>query len=371
MVIEPAALHLRFRDDATSEPLAPPDVGAFLPSRAAAAAPPPREELGVLPGTRPADPDCPLVIFLQHPEFGIPAPGYDHSLPDLECWNVRPTTFGWIATVPPPTRGPRRAVQVLAGCLALALPIPADALVQAPVTSPSPVQAPASQTAPARTPATQTPASQTASPRAPASQPATEPTATAEPEPAATAEPEPEPAVTPPAPRGPDPTGSAVTDAAWEGVDGFDVVAELKGGKVLRGRVGAVQAETFTLIDSSDGQILVIPKSGVSSLRAYVPPPIPSKNGTGMIIGGSVLTALGVPVFITGIAFVAICPSCVYLHLPMLVVGGGSLGGGIPLITKGIQRRTAFQKALQEHRVTPMVSRTPYGGWQGGLQVRF
>ena len=359
MVLEPAALHLRFRDDAaTSEPLAPPDVDAFLRSSTPAAGPPPRsrEELGALPGTRPADPDGPLVIFFQHPEFGIPAPGYDHSLPDLECWSVRPTTFGWIASVPPPTRGPRRAAQVLAGCLALALPTRADALVQAPWTIPPPVQAPAGQTSAARAPTPQPP----------------EPTAAAAPDPAAAPEANPAPApAPPPPPQAPGPFGSAVTDAAWEGVDGFDVVVELKGGKRLRGRVGAIQADTFTLIDSTDGQILVIPKNGVSSLRAYVPPPIPTKTGTGMIIGGSVLTALGVPIFITGIAFVAICPSCVYLHLPMLVIGGGGLGGGIPMLSKGIQRRTAFQKALQEHRVTPMVSRTPYGGWHGGLQIRF
>ncbi|MBA3545932.1 MAG: hypothetical protein H0T76_05590 [Nannocystis sp.] len=359
MVLEPAALHLRFRDDtATSESLAPPDVGAFLRSSTPAAGPPSpppsrppshlEEELGVLPGTRPADPDGPLVIFLQHPEFGIPAPGYDHSLPDLECWSVRPTTFGWIASVPPPIRGLRRTAQVLAGCLALALPTHADALVLAPATPSPPVQAPA-----------QRPTESVPTPAA-----AAESTPVAAPEPA--------PAVTPPPPQALDPLlNSTVADAAWEGVDGFDVIVELKGGKTLRGHVGAVQTDTFTLINGIDGQVLVIAKSGVSSLRAYVPPPIPTKTGTGMIIGGSVLTTLGVPVFLTGIVFVALCPSCTYLHLPMLVIGGGALGGGIPMISRGIQRRTAFQSALQERRITPMVSRTPYGGWQGGLQVRF
>lgn len=368
MVIEPAALHLRFRDDDASFEPAPPDVSAFL--RSSDPPPPsPPEEFGVVPGTRPAEPDGPLVIFLQHPEFGIPAPGYDHSLPDLECWNVRPTNFGWIATVPPPTSGVRRAAQLLAGCLALALPTRADALVLAPAVPPPPVQAPATPTASPRATANQIPPAATpASQAAPAAQPATEPPPVAVPE----SVPAPEAApVVAPAPPPWTADRNAVTDAAWEGVDGFDVIVELKGGKVLRGRVGAVQNETFTLIDKSDGQILVIPKSGVASLRAHVPPPIPTKTGTGLIIGGSVLTALGIPVFITGVTFLAICPSCVYLHLPMLVIGGGGLGGGIPMITRGIQRRNAFQRAIQEHRVSPMVTRTPFGGWQGGLQVRF
>ncbi|MEZ4447902.1 MAG: hypothetical protein R3B09_00395 [Nannocystaceae bacterium] len=298
------------------------------------------------------------MIFLQHPEFGIPALGYDRSLPDLKSWSVRATTFGWLASVPAARRGPgpRRAAQVLAGCLALTLPARADALAPAPTAAP-PVQTPSS-----------------ASARAP--ELPTEPESLAEEGPATSTEgatpPEPSPIVAPPSPATSSAYGSAaVTDAAWEGVDGFDVVLELKGGRVLRGRVGAVQLDTFTLIDSESGQVLVIPKSGVSSLRVYVPPPIPTKTGTGLIVGGSLLTAAGVPVFISGVVFLAVCPSCVYLHLPMLVIGGGALGGGIPMISRGVQRRSAFQKALQEHRLAPVVSRTPYGSWNGGLRIRF
>jgi hypothetical protein len=377
MVFEPATLHLRFSDDAArSGPPAPPDVEAFLGRPPASADPQLEDEFGVLPGDGPVDPAGPLVIFLQHPEFGIPAPGHD-GLPDLGSWSVRPTIFGWLASISPPTRsaGPRRACQVLAGCLALTLPIPGNALADAPASPPQPVQAPAAATTSARTPA-----APTTSTRAPASPPAIVPasptTSAPTPAPAPASVPTPpvttEPAEakpTPPPPRVQD--TRVLEDAAWDGIDGFVVVVVLKGGKNMRGRVGAVQADTFTFIDSADGQILVIPKSGVQTVRAYVPPPLPTQNGGGLIAGGSVLTALGVPVFLTGIAFVAICPSCTYLHIPMLVVGGGAMGGGIPMIAKGVKRRTAFQKALEEHRVVPMVSRTPGHGWTGGLQFRF
>lgn len=363
MEIEPGALPLRFRDHAVPLDAATPDLAAFL--RAPAEDAPTDDALGVLPGRGPADPDGPLVVFFQQPDFGIPAPGYDHRLPDLAAWNIRTETSGWIATVPPPTRapGPRRAVQVLAGCLALALPTHADA---APAPTPVVQKPTASATTaePARKPA---PATATA---------ATPPALPPEPEPQPVAvEPAPAPAVTPPPVVTPPPpvapVRDPVADAAWAGVVGIDVVLGLKGGKVLRGRVGAVQLDTFTLINRADGQILVIPKSSVTSLRAYIPPPLPTKNGTGLIAGGSVLTALGVPVFITGVTFLAICPSCTYLHLPMLIVGGGALGAGIPMISRGIQRRTAFQRAVQEHQLSPMVTRTPYGGWSGGLQLRF
>lgn len=391
MVFEPAGLHLRFRDDAaTSAPPTAPDVDAFLRGPRAPATSPdvdacPRapttpgidEELGVLPGTRPLDDAAPLVIFLQHPEFEIPAPGQPGDLPDLTSWSVRPTTFGWVATVSPPPRsaGPRRAAQVLAGALALTLPIPTLALADAPATPP---------TATTRaTPATTTPATTkpTTPPTTPTPSATPAPTATATP-PAPPTLPEPtEPAATPtdpewtpgamavPPPRVQD--SKALADAAWDGIDGLIVVVKLKGGKSLHGRVGAVQADTFTFIDSTDGEILVIPKSGVASVRAYIPPPLPEKTGGGLIAGGSVLTALGVPVFITGIVFVALCPSCTYLHVPMLVVGAAGLGGGIPMINKGIQRRTAWQKAVEERRISPVVSRTPYHSWTGGLQFRF
>lgn len=365
MVTEPDALHLRFRD-AAIEPHEPP-LAAFAGPAAARV----EDECGVLPGARPHDPDGPIVVFLQQHEFAIPTPG-DAGAPDLESWSVRPTTFGYFAEVAPrpaATRhaGPRRAAQVFAGCLALTLTVSTDALADAPAAARPPAAASTPAPAPTRA-ASAAPASETRpSPTTP-ELPPDSPPATTPPTPPTTTPPTSETA-RPPPPKILD--TRALAEAAWEGIDGFVVVLELKGGRIMRGRVGAVQAETFTFIDGEDGRILVIPKSGVSSLRAYVPPPIPSQTGGGLIAGGSVLTALGVPVFITGIAFVAICPSCVYLHLPMLFVGGGAMGGGIPMISKGIQRRTAFEKAIQEHRVTPVVQRTQFHGWTGGLQFRF
>ena len=373
-MIEPAGLHLRFRDDAaTSGSSEPPDVAAFVRAPSTRA---PREEFAVLPGSRAVDAGEPIVVFLQQAEFGIPAPGYDASLPDLESWSVQATKFGWIATVAPPARGPGpwRAARVIAGCLALTLPIPALALA-APA-SPAPA-GPTSPPAAAMASPTSAPAAAKANPTTPAPASSSAPVVPAPtaapvpaPAPAAGTKPEWTPGVMPPPPsRVQD--SKALADAAWAGVDGIVVTIELKGGKSLHGRVGAVQADTFTFIDGDDGQILVIPKSGVASLRAYVPPPLPTQTGGGLIAGGSVLTGIGVPVFITGIAFVAICPDCIYLHLPMLVVGGGAIGGGIPMISKGMQRRSAFQRAVEERRISPVVTRTPYQGWYGGLQVRF
>jgi hypothetical protein len=376
--IEPAALNLRFRQrESTSAPL---DVGAFLrssratqpdpratatevaarPDEAAPTHQQPRPEIGVLPGPRPLDPEGPLVVLLQRPEFGVPDLGAGQRLPPLSSWHVRPTTFAWIAHVEPRRRGAphSRVVQVLAACVALALPTTTGA---APPTVRGPV--PPQPAVEVEAPEVETPTD------AAAVEDAAEFDDRAAAEPAPAAKPVPTPTSVP-ASLASDASRDALTDAAWEGVDGFEVVLELKGGKVLRGRVGAVQEDTFTLIDTSNGQILVLAKSAVTSLRVYIPPPVPTKTGTGMLVGGGILTALGVPIFISGVVFLGVCPSCTYLHLPMLIIGGGALGGGIPMISTGVQRRNAFRRAVAESRVTPLVSRTRYG-WNGGLSVRF
>jgi len=352
------ALRLRFRGPASHDQ--PPDLSAFV---RAPAGPPPSpartSPIGVHPGGAPLRPHAPLVVFFQYADHGIPdlEIGPLGRPADVSSWSLRPTTFGYLAAVPPrrPGGAARRAAWVVAACLPLVFPA-ADALA---------ADGPA--------PAVQQPAKDAADPRPPAldgDDEVTEPTASPEPAP----EPEPEPGIDavkqapPPAPDpGPDPT---LVDAAWEGVDGFDVELELKGRQMMRGRVGAVQRDTFTLIHAKTGAVLVLPKSGVRSLRVRIPPPVPSKTGQGLLIGGGILTAVSAPVFISGLTFLGLCPSCASLHLPMLLIGGGGLAGGIPMIVRGTRLRQTYRKALEEHGVMAMALPTRHG-WTGGLSFRF
>jgi hypothetical protein len=131
-----------------------------------------------------------------------------------------------------------------------------------------------------------------------------------------------------------------------------------------------VQHDTFTLIQAETGHVLVLPKSGVVSLRVYMPPPLPSKRGTGMIVGGSIITTIGAPVFISGLVMLGIYPSGVAIHLPLLFIGAGALAGGIPMIVTGSRRRRAYNEALEERELAPVVIRTRHG-WTGGLRFRF
>lgn len=365
-------LQLRFRGPEVVP--SPPDTAAFCRRGAAASdvdvqARP--HEVAVLSGRQSLVEGEPLVIFFQHADFGIPPIAFAAiSAPlDVTSWCVRPTVFGWLASVPYERRtlGRSRASWVIAACLPLALVSEAAA---APVDKGA-IQRPKKPVAPPvveASPAEPEPTGDLSNPfdgSPPPSDPPTEPVPE---DPAAetTATPQPPP---PPKPT-PSATDPAIVDAAWEGVDGFDVELKLKGGRRMRGRVGAVQRETFTLIESGSGAVLVLPKSGVLSLRARTPPKLPTKTGGGLLAGGIVLTSIASPVFISGVAFVAICPSCTYIHLPLLIIGAGMLAGGIPMTVLGARRRMEYRRILEERALTPVVSRTPHG-WTGGLRLRF
>lgn len=370
------ALCLRFREPDVSDE--PPDVKAFerrgRPSTAIHSKESERgEAIGVLARGGSLEPRAPLVVFLRHIGYGIPAPhgdGLAERVPDLGSWSLRPTMFGWLASVPPPAprseRQRSRVAWIVAACLPLVLPAEVAA---APRPQLPPVQVPEPSASGTRTSGT------TSEPRAeseaePAPETGTEPGPTEGSTEAASDPPVPlpEPA---PALDGVSDVDQATIDAAWEGVDGFDVELRLKGGGNMRGRVGAVQRDTFTLIQSKTGAVLVLPKSGVVSLRVATPPPLPPRNGTAALVGGSILTAVGTPVFISGLTFLGIAPSSPALHLPMLLIGGAALAGGIPLLVRGSRQRRAYQEALQERALSPVVMRTPHGGWTGGLRLRF
>lgn len=376
-------LQLRFRGHEVVH--APADAAAFCgrPNASGAEVHVRPHEVAVMNGRQPLAPRTPLVIFFQHADFGIPPIAFDpDDLPDVASWSVRPTVFGWLASVPCERRtlGRSRATWVIAACLPLALvseaaAAPADlssrsrarpdeGAIQRPKTPRGVVPPPVVEEPPTE-PAPTGDISNPFDGSPPPSDPTTEPVPE-DPTEETTTSPEP-----PPPPKATSPTSDpAVLDAAWEGVDGFDVELKLKGGRRLRGRVGAVQRETFTLIENGSGAVLVLPKSGVVSLRARTPPKLPTKTGGGLLAGGIVLTSIATPVFISGVAFVAICPSCTYIHLPLLIIGAGMLAGGIPMTVIGARRRMVYRRILEEHALTPVVSRTPHG-WTGGLRLRF
>jgi len=376
---DPVILRLRTtghteRDDA-------PPVDAFCRPRAPE--PEPRDVAVV--GRGEAEQDA-VVVFFRHTTYGIPPVSLTTAAtrPDVGSWHLRPTVFGYLAEVPrAPVRAPSRArvAWVVAAGLSLVAPAQAMAAPDAvPVQRPRTVPTPPADTADTADTVDTADTADTAEPGATAT--AAEPDGDDGPTPPAlpadsgdTTDPQPAPELpttTPPPAATADPFGLDATtrEAAWQGVDGFDVVVVLKGGSKIRGRVGAVQRETFTLIEHETGVVRVLPKSGVRALRVWTPPPVPVSNGTGLLVGGGILTGIGTPVFVSGVAFLAICPSCVGLHLSLLIIGGGALAGGIPMLVKGTRQRRAYREAVAKRNLMPVVTRSRYA-WTGGIRFRF
>lgn len=364
------ALDLRFRPAAP--PLDPPDVAAF--GRAAAAdttgAIPRPTAIGVAPGSAPWGEAAPsrLVVFFEHATYEIPAIGSHAGLPDLDAWSLRPTRFGWLAAVPQ-SRGrvsSTRAAWIVAACLPLALSpaaaqasAPAKPTVQAPA-KPEPEPAKTTTIAPELPPL---PGERTRDLVPPDGPPPPAPSADAV---------CPEPVVAIPEWMLEDRRAVSVVDAAWEGVIGYDVELELKGGRDIDGRVTAVQPDTFTLIHRETGVVRVLQKSSVVRLRVAMPKPLPTQDGMGMLVGGGLLTAIGAPVFLSGAVFLGVCPSCAGLHIPLLLTGAGALGGGIPMLVGGTRRRRAYNEAREKNRWTFAPSGSVgRQAWTGGLRLRF
>lgn len=366
---DPVILSLRTTGHA--EHVEAPPVDAFCRSR-----PPERQAQDVAVVGRGDAKDDSVVVFFRHASYGIPPVSLTvvPATPDLDSWHLRPTMFGYVAEVPrPPVRTPSRTrvAWVVAAGLSLVAPAHAQAMVAPEAV---PVQRPKTVVPNVNADEAKADDDTEAQPEDGAEDDGEDSGPPALPEDGGEAtdpEPEPEP---PPAPNAAmaDPFGLDATtrEAAWQGVDGFDVVVVLKGGSKIRGRVGAVQRETFTLIEHESGVVRVLPKSGVRALRVWTPPPVPINNGTGLLVGGGILTGVGTPVFVSGVAFLAICPSCVGLHLSLLVIGGGALAGGIPMLVKGTRQRRAYREAVEKRNLMPVVSRSRYA-WTGGIRFRF
>lgn len=360
------SLRLRTEGSASSEP----DLAAFR-GRAPADAPAFVLRPGVMARSE-------ITLFVPTGASTIPLPGAAAPPLPIAAWHLRATIPGHVTRVRPQPRdaiaadtASRRAPWLLAACLPLTFAAEAIAAPRAAgqgvgVQRPKP----SAPTLPDPSPESTTGATEGGTPD-PGDTPSTEPTTEdpAEPtseSPATSTEGEAPTDVAVPPPS----IDAAIVDAAWEGVDGFDVDLQLAGGARKRGIVGAIQRETFTLIDHESGEVFVLRKDSVVGLRVHRPEPLPLSTGGGYIGGGVVLDVIGAPMFISGVVLLAVCPSCVGIHLPLTIIGAASLGAGIPLTVKGVRLRRKYLRAAQERGLALGIAPTREG-WSGGLRFRF
>lgn len=275
--------------------------------------------------------------------------------------------FAW-----PRARGP---ALVLAACLPLALPDVAQAQVAGSAKGRSVVE-PVSVVPPTLAGSAKgrsvvvEPASVV--PPAPAPAPALAP---AQPSIASEASVVPPPVVGPtPAPR--IASAAAQLETILQGMKGREAVVYAAGAKVT-GLIIGVDGDFVTIIDvERDGKIALIPKLQIVEVRgrmAVQPSDLPT--GTGNLVAGGILVGVGAPLMLSGLVFLGITPSYLFIYLPQILPAGVMLGVGIPNLVIGMRKRRAYQAASRgsrlSERLTPAVNRTPHGSWTGGLRLQF
>jgi hypothetical protein len=163
-----------------------------------------------------------------------------------------------------------------------------------------------------------------------------------------------------------------------QGMKGREAVVYAAGTKVT-GLIIGVDGDFVTIIDAErDGKIALIPKAQIVEVRGrsaqMIEPYVDLPTGTGNLVAGGILVGIGAPLMLSGLVFLGISPSSLFLYLPQILPAGVMLGIGIPNLVIGGRKRRAYQAAMRprlSERLAPAVSRTPHGSWTGGLTLRF
>jgi hypothetical protein len=103
---------------------------------------------------------------------------------------------------------------------------------------------------------------------------------------------------------------------------------------------------------SSDGRVVNIDRANVERAtvrieqkksKVRMAPGL--RTGRGLIGVGATLIALGGPVFVSGITFLAITPEYLAITLPMMMTGGPVLAAGVAMTAVGVERRNYWREA--------------------------
>jgi hypothetical protein len=268
-------------------------------------------------------------------------------------------------------RSRRGSALVLAACLPLALPDVAQAQVAGSAKGRSVAVEPASVVppAPAGSAKGRSVAVEPASVVPPAPAPAPQPVVASE-----------APVVSPPVVGPPPPpriaSPAAQLETILQGMKGREAVVYAAGAKVT-GLIIGVDGDFVTIIDvERDGKIALIPKLQIVEVRGRMSAQETDlPTGTGNLVAGGILVGVGGPLMLSGLVFLGISPSYLFLYLPQIVPAGVMLGVGIPNLVTGMRKRRAYQAASRgsrlSERLTPAVNRTPHGSWTGGLRLQF
>jgi hypothetical protein len=182
---------------------------------------------------------------------------------------------------------------------------------------------------------------------------------------------------------GPSEAPPTTEPSVWEALVEHRVVLSLKDGSSFRGTVLSVTNDVLVCAHENDGLMVVVDATQISSVHVEGLPgnPAPKKlqNGDGLIVLGSIATAIGGALGIATLVVGAACLDgyqgyvCPYVTVPTAVVSVVNLSVGIPLLVTGLRKRKHFREVTQG-ATAPVVSTflTPgRTGAMAGFGVRF
>lgn len=162
----------------------------------------------------------------------------------------------------------------------------------------------------------------------------------------------------------------------WEGLRDKPIVLTLKNGNDLTGSVVEQSSEQLAFARASDGAVVAVPKGDVAGIRLRATPVAPRgslEGGRGHKTGGILLMTFGSMLGVSGIVMLGLCPECLYIHLPLLLPGGGMIGGGVALWKAGKRKQAAYERSwgmTARVRIAPSFAIHREGG-HAGVVLRF
>ena len=185
---------------------------------------------------------------------------------------------------------------------------------------------------------------------------------------------------------------STMGQVLWSSLVHARVELGLSDGTKLFGQVLTQAPDEIALILAQDGFVMRVPKDSILRIRVLAMPDAiraaaaaPSAeveealrvppNGKGPTIAGAILTAAGGGLMSVYAVGAAVDSSFGYYMAPLMIVGGLTLSGGVPILITGLVQQDKYAKWQKEYGpVEPELAITmapTIGGWSGGLTVRW
>jgi hypothetical protein len=169
---------------------------------------------------------------------------------------------------------------------------------------------------------------------------------------------------------------------AWEGLVQHRVLITTQEGATFRGTVLSVTNGVLVCARDIDGLMVLVDPAQIQSVNVEAlpgqPAPKPPANGQGMIIMGSIGTAIGSALLLGTLAVGAACTNfgayyydCSWYTLPLGVSTAVSLAVGIPVLAAGLSKR---KKSRAREDSAPQMSAFVAPGREGamvGVGMRF